>query len=388
MPLNVNSTKRFRHVFPLKGGQNRALPYFLALIHKTRSTSVLLISLMLVVITACSNKDDIPIYRNQILAFGTIVELTLFDTDEIQGEKLSSEIRLMMENFHQQWHAWQDGPLTKLNHALSQTGQGAPRAGIELTPDDAKLIAQSLSLAKMSEGLFHPLLGDLISIWGFHSDELLQSPPNDQIIANIVNTLPALNQININENILSNNSGQTIHFDLGGFAKGVIIDRSIEYLRQHGVNNAIINAGGDLRAIGAAGERPWRIGIRHPRDLGVFASITIRQDESVFTSGDYERYFQYKDKRYHHIIDPRTGYPAESIASVTVVHNDSATADAAATALFIAGKQHWPRIAKSMGIKHVMIIDQDNKVYITPELAQRMTYEVSPTPTVEIRTLP
>ncbi len=369
MPLNVNSANYFR--------RSRGVPGITQCI-----TKALLIALMLTTITACSNQNDTPIYRNQILAFGTIVELTLFDTDEIQGEKFSSEIRLMMEDFHQQWHAWQDGPLTELNRVLSQTGQS------KLNPDDAKLIAQSLSLAKMSEGLFHPLLGNLISAWGFHSDELLQSPPDDQIVANIVSTLPALNQITINENTLSNNSGQTIHFDLGGFAKGVVIDRGIEYLRQHGVNNAIINAGGDLRAIGSAGERPWRIGIRHPRNLGVFASIAIRADESMFTSGDYERYFEHDGRRYHHIIDPRTGYPADTIASVTVVHNDSATADAAATALFIAGKQHWPRIAQSMGIKHVMIIDKDNKVYITPELAQRMTYEVSPAPTVEIHALP
>ncbi len=335
-------------------------------------------------LSACSNRDAPPVYRSQILAFGTIVELSLFDVSAAEGDKLSSDIRNMMEAFHHRWHAWENGPLLALNHALSQSGHS------RLSADDAALIAQSLTLAKASGGLFHPALGKLIALWGFHSNELPQSPPSKQAIDATLAMLPALDQISVdsNSNEIYNRSGKPVYFDLGGFAKGVIIDRSIEVLRQHGVNNAIVNAGGDLRAIGAAGERPWRIGIRHPRDFGVFASLTIKEDESVFTSGDYERYFEYEGRRYHHIIDPRSGAPADSVASVTVLHHDGATADAAATALFIAGTQQWQRVAKAMGIEHVMIIDKNNKVLITPELAQRMEYEVSPPPIIEIHALP
>lgn len=350
--------------------------------HYVRIISVCLAILLYLSIAACSDSNHKPVYRNQILAFGTIVELTLFDTSDTDGEKLSNEIRLMMEDFHEHWHAWQNSPLTLLSQTLSQSGQS------EINADDAELISKSLALSNASEGLFHPALGELISAWGFHSDELPLSPPSEQTINDILNTLPTLDKITITNNVISNDSGQAIHFDLGGFAKGVIIDRTIEYLRKAGINNAIVNAGGDLRTIGSAGDRPWRIGIRHPRDLAVFASITTRDDESVFTSGDYERYFEYQGKRYHHIIDPRSGYPADTVSSVTVIHRDSATADAAATALFIAGKQDWPRIAKSMGIEQVMIIDKENKVFITPELAERMEYEISPPPAVEIHPLP
>ncbi|MBL1293900.1 MAG: FAD:protein FMN transferase [Thiotrichales bacterium] len=352
-----------------------------------RRTSALLALLFIcILVTACSKTQDEPIYRNQIFAFGTIVELTLFNTNDETGDRLSSEIRLMMEEFHHHWHAWQNGPLTELNNALSDTKNKAKQYSV--STEDAKLINQALTLAKASDALFNPTLGKLIALWGFHKDEPNTAPPSAQQIADTLNSLPSLEDISIGNNTISNNGDKPIHFDFGGFAKGVIIDRTIRFLRQSGVENAIVNAGGDLRAIGSAGNRPWRIGIRHPRDLGVFASLTIDNDEAVFTSGDYERYFEHNGQRYHHIIDPRSGYPANTIASVTVVHNDGATADAAATALFIAGKQHWPRIAKSMGIEHVMIIDKENKVEITAKLAQRMEYEVTPPPNIEIRHLP
>ena len=92
----------------------------------------------------------------------------------------------------------------------------------------------------------------------------------------------------------------------------------------------------------------------------------------MFTSGDYERYFEYGKQRYHHILDPRTGYPADKTTSVTVIHHDSATADAAATALFIAGPDQWPVIARDMGIEQVMLIDKQGQIFMTPDMAERI----------------
>jgi thiamine biosynthesis lipoprotein len=149
-----------------------------------------------------------------------------------------------------------------------------------------------------------------------------------------------------------------------------------------GVDDAIVNAGGDLRAIGTHGDRPWRIGIRHPRADGVIASVELGRDESVFTSGDYERYFLFRGKRYHHILDPRTGYPARGTASVTVISRDPGAADAAATALVVAGPDEWQAIAWSMGIRNVMLIDHQGRAHVTPSMAKRIRFEVEPPPEV------
>ncbi len=165
------------------------------------------------------------------------------------------------------------------------------------------------------------------------------------------------------------------------------MDLAITRLRELGIQNAIINAGGNLRAIGKHGDRPWRIGIRNPRGEGVLASIETRGDESILTSGDYERFYEYQGKRYHHIIDPRSGYPVTGVISVTVIADDAATADAASTALFVAGPQRWREIAKKLGVTQVMLIDGQGRMVVTPAMAKRVRFEVDPSPKVTVAPL-
>ena len=141
----------------------------------------------------------------------------------------------------------------------------------------------------------------------------------------------------------------------------------------------MINAGGDIKVIGKHGDRPWHIGIRHPRKKdSVLAGIDLLPNESIFTSGDYERYFIYKGVRYHHIIDPRTGYPATKSMSVTVIHPNAALADAAATALFVAGPEEWHEIAQSMGIKYVLLVDAKGNVHMNPAMQKRISFIEKP----------
>jgi thiamine biosynthesis lipoprotein len=182
-----------------------------------------------------------------------------------------------------------------------------------------------------------------------------------------------------------------VKIDLGGVAKGFAIDRLLRYLKSKGINNALINTGGDLKVIGRHGDRPWKVAIRDPRydpknkdsgtqssSPGVVASLDVMDEEAVFTSGDYERYVRNKnnkDKHLHHIIDPRTGYPAQGSESVTVICEDASTADAAATAIFVAGPKQWVEIAKDMGVKQVLLIDTDGNVHISTAMEARVKFE-------------
>ena len=114
------------------------------------------------------------------------------------------------------------------------------------------------------------------------------------------------------------------------------------------------------------------VGQRHPRADGAIAGVSARDGDAVFTSGDYERFYQKDGKRLHHILDPTTGAPATKTISVTVIHNDAALADAAATALFVAGPEHWQTIARQLAVKRVMLIDDRLNVWMTPQIQSQI----------------
>jgi thiamine biosynthesis lipoprotein len=163
-----------------------------------------------------------------------------------------------------------------------------------------------------------------------------------------------------------------VQLDFGGIAKGFAVDIACEELAALGVRNAIVNAGGDLRAFGHHGERPWRVAIRNPLG-GSLGGIEIHEDEAVFTSGNYERYHESAThKRYAHILDPRSGWPARQLMSATVVARDGWMADAAATALIVAGLSEWSEVASAMQLELVLLVDDTGRIHATSAMQERL----------------
>ena len=324
--------------------------------------------LLALAIGGCEQPKD-QVFHNQFFAFGTLIEISLYGVDAQLAESISKEIEQDFIDMHASWHAWQPGALATLNEKLSRLEPAT------IAPSILPLIEEAGRLSQQSRGLFNPVIGNLIALWGFHDNPLpVGTLPDRTAINNLVEQAPALSDITISDDLITS-INPSLAFDLGGFAKGYAIDRAIDRLRASDVENAIINAGGDLRVIGQHGDRPWRIGIRHPRKNSILASIEVSGNTSIFTSGDYERFFEVDGQRYHHIIDPRTGYPASSTTSVTVIHGNAATADAAATALFVAGPDQWLSTARNMGIHHVMLIDQQGTIHMNPAMQSRIHFE-------------
>ena len=333
--------------------------------------------LLCLLATACTQQTG-PVFQDQVLAFGTVIDITIDGVEPAMAEQASAELEQLLLGWHRTWHAWEPGPLTRVNNALAD--------GTTVQVDAAllPLIVEANRLSAMSDGLFNPLLGRLLALWGFQGNPLPEGVlPKAADIESWLTQAPAVSDITIEDDRISSRNPLAA-YDLGGFAKGYAIDRCIEHLRSHGIEHAIINSGGDLRAIGTRSDRRWRIGIRHPREDSIIASINTDGDDSVFTSGDYERLFNVEDVRYHHILDPRTGYPATGTSAVTVVHDNAALADAAATALFVAGPGEWPDIARRMGIKRVMLVDRDGVIYITPDMRDIITLAKDVTARVRI----
>ena len=321
-------------------------------------------------ISACGilDKSGSHVHHSQFFSFGTVVELTQYDSDDALTKRAEEKVKADFAYMHEAWHPYEPGPLSRINGLLPL---GSP---FSVAPSVLPLIKRGAELAELSDGYFNPTIGHLIQLWGFDRSEDLElsAPPDSEQIAQLIQKMPTMKDVELSGlTITGHNKNIFLYF--GGFAKGYAVDRMIEELKKIGVKNVIVNAGGDLRAIGSKDGQPWVIGIRHPRNKGVIASIEIIGDDSVFTSGDYERFFEHDGKRYHHILNPMSGYPGEDFQSVTIVHKNATLADAAATALFVAGKNDWRRIAKKMGVTQVMLVDQHGKLTLTPELESRIT---------------
>jgi thiamine biosynthesis lipoprotein len=322
--------------------------------------------LLLPALNGC-NKQPNELHHT-ILAFGTLIEVTLYDVEQKVADQAFDELDNNFKMFHEMWSPWQPGSLMRIN-TLLPNGK-AFSAGPSVIP----LIQQSIKLAEATNHLYNPAIGHLINLWQFHKNKEPDiHPPAAEKIAALVAQNPRISDLHL-EGVQLYSDNPAVQLNFGAFAKGYAIDLSIEYLKGLGIKNAIINTGGDLKAIGTHGRRPWRIAIRHPRQPSVLASIDTQGEESVFTSGDYERFYYYNNKRYHHILDPRTGYPATKSQSVTVIHTDSGLADAAATALFIAGPDEWYAIAQKLGLKLVMLVDKQGKIHVTPEMKKRLIF--------------
>ncbi len=317
------------------------------------------------------------VYQKQFYVFGTLVGVSIWGVSTEEADTAVDVIIKDLQLMHHQWHAWDPSPLTDLNQAMA-TG----KSGI-LT--DTALLIQAQQLYTLSDGLFNPAIGQLISLWGFHKDDLshTQALPSQKQISALVALNPRMDDIQIENNqVLSHN--RAVQLDFGAFAKGYAIDRAIKTLRQLGIQNAIINAGGNLKAMGKKGDTSWVIGIRHPSGSGILGGVVLNGEESVITSGNYERFREYQGVRYSHIIDPRTGNPAKGLSSVTVIAQSGALADAASTALTIAGLKDWHRIARQMGIKYVMLVDDAGIVYVNPAMAKRVQFPAEQVPTIVV----
>jgi len=318
-------------------------------------------------LSACQRKD--LLFRESFPLFGTLVEIQVWGSDPGKVKSSMDAVQKDFTRMHRDWHAWRPGMLTDLNRQLA--------AGQEVVVDPflLPLLQQSVALYRSSGGLFNPAIGRLIALWGFHADTLPTGPaPRQGEIQALVAKHPGMDDLEINGNRVRSRN-RFVQIDLGGIGKGAAVDAAIRRMRESGIHNALVNAGGDLCAIGRKGPRPWRVGIASPQDQGLLASIELSGDECVFTSGTYARYRRADNKRYAHIIDPRNGWPVEHVVSVTVIHDNGTVADAAATALAIAGPEKWKQVAARMGIHHVLLVDSQQRVQVTSSMANRVQFE-------------
>ena len=302
---------------------------------------------LLLLLAACSSPADVHDSR---FIMGTLVKFTVIGGDSDQAATAISAAAIEMQRIEDAFTIYGDHP-----NAVKTFNASTPGAWVALPDEVAAVLNIALQVKQQSAGAFDPALGKLNLLWGFSTDPPASSPPAPDAIRAAI---PPDHCIEHRGKRWRRTDARCL-LDFGGIAKGYAIDRGIAILQQHGIQNAIINAGGDIRLIGRHGERPWRIGIRHPRRKNeVIARLNLQGDVSIVTSGDYERFYIYQGKRYHHLIDPKTGLPADKTESATVMAANATLADAWSTALFIRGKQGLTDMPQHM---HALLMDSHGK---------------------------
>ncbi len=328
----------------------------------------LLMLLAVFLLAGCGEK----LHKQQSYVFGTLVEITVYDADAAKAKRVTDQVLKDFDALHRTLHAWQPGPLEHINGLLALARPDAP-AKAALTPELAAILQDATHLSLQSEELFNPAIGNLVRLWGFHSDSFEPRMPDPREVERLVKAHPRMTDLHIDGLMLSS-ANPAVRLDLGGY-KGFALDLAAAYMKSQGVNNALINIGGNILALGQKGGQPWKVGIQHPRRAGALAMLELHDGEAIGTSGDYQRFFELAGKRYCHLIDPRTGWPAERTQAVTVIARGGhagTLSDVASKPLFIAGPSDWRRLAGKMGIGEVLFVAADGKIETTPTMAKRL----------------
>lgn len=276
--------------------------------------------------------------------------------------------------------------MTKNNEAseIAAINQQAGLAAVAVSDDTFTVIERALHYAELTQGKFDPTIQPIVELWQIGTPQA-RVPGEAEIKAK----LPMVNY----EAIEVNRSNSTVRLnqagmglDLGGIAKGYAADEAVRILQEYGVKKALINLGGNLYAVGTnPNNQPWRIGIQDPEDdRNQFIAVIEAEDQTLVTSGAYERFLEHNGITYHHILDPETGYPAASdLLSVTIVTSNSMDADALSTSVYILGREAGLTLIESLPNIEAVLIDRDYRVYLTAGLHDRFTvvdqrYELKP----------
>ncbi len=290
---------------------------------------------------------------------GTEVSVYFWHEDELQGEAIIEEIFAEVDRINALMSTYVE------SSRISDINRRAADEPVVAEQELFQLIRRSLDISVLTHGAFDITYDSV----GQHYDFRERRRPDD------ATTEAERQRINFRYVTLDKAKGtvsfeqQGVRINLGGIAKGYVVERGGDILRQHGVDNGVVTAGGDSRLIGDRRGRPWMIGIRDPRKDGEVAISVPLEDEAISTSGDYERFFDEDGIRYHHIIKPSSGRPVEGVHSATVLGPDAVMTDALSTSVFVMGVDEGLKLIGCLPDYEAIVIDAAGQIYYSTGLA-------------------
>jgi thiamine biosynthesis lipoprotein len=296
---------------------------------------------------------------------GTVVEITLVGEDEEAANKATFQSFQEIKRIEHLMSPWIDSSdVTRIN-------QSAGKEWVKVSQETLRVIKKAREISELAEGGFDITVGPLTQLWRVAREKGI--PPSADELKKKLDLVNFRNvMIDQEEKVFLKKRGMSI--DLGGIAKGYAVDRAFEVLRTLGYKNLIVNAGGDLRVGGSKLDQPWSIGIQDPRSSEkIMATVTIF-DSAIATSGDYEKFFIYQGKRYHHIFNPKDGLPSDGCQSVTIICKEGMVADALATAVFVLGPEKGYVLCQKLKGVDCLIVDKEGKIILAPGLKSRISF--------------
>ncbi len=255
---------------------------------------------------------------------------------------------------------------------ISRINAGAGGAPVKVSDEIISIIQRAIETCHDTDGLLDLTFGPLGRLWDYHKRPF-QLPDETAITR-------ARQLVDCDDVLLAPQEGTVrlahpgMSLGLGAMAKGYSVDRSSDLLEKAGFTHTMVNGGGDVMTRGGRLDRPWRVGIQDPdAETGVIMGSVSMDSGAIVTSGSYERYVEIDGIRYHHIIDPRTGWPARGLKSVSVMAHSAELADSLATAFFVAGPDGARRMLPRFPAVEIMLVEESGEIWTTPRFEEALT---------------
>ncbi len=313
---------------------------------------------------SCSPKKE-SLYRKTMILMDTLVTIHVVADSEETADRAMAKAFEEIGKLDTLLNFFSD------KSELASINRNAGISGVRVSPETLEVIEKAVYASEKSGGAFDVTIGPEISLWDFFAKKKPDDTAVRERLALVNYRLIVLDQKK--STVELKKKGMLI--DLGGIAKGYAADKAVEVLKGQGIRSGLVAAAGDIRAFGLKQDgKPWRVGIRNPRQKGkddeILATIEIR-DMAISTAGDYERFFTIDGERYHHILDPATGFPARGCQSVSIMAKDGVSADSFSTAVFVLGPQKGMEVLQRLGFEG-MIVDGEGKIHVTAGLREKI----------------
>lgn len=340
-----------------------------------KSFKILGITLILLICIGCNNQQkNTNEYLLEDFAMNTLISIKVFSSDSKTANKALVEAFSEFKRIEILTDRFAERNLSDPEKSdVYRINRNAGIKPVRVSDDTLLLLEKSIQYAKLSDGAFDVTIGPVADLWGFGQDD--KNVPTDDAIFN------KLSLVDYEEIVLDHDlktvflPKEGMKIDLGGIAKGYATDMAVKKLKELGIKSALINAGGNVYALGSKPDgSPWLTGIQDPRDSSKILAVLKLVDNAAVTSGDYQRNFEQDGILYHHILDPFTGKPARQVISTTIVGPNAIDADALSTSYFILGYKKGTDNLGNLADYRVIFMDDKQNILFPRELIDHLDF--------------